>query len=136
MYWSVRLFYMQSTLQVDLLLHHVETNVGRLCVDRREDEDAYSHQRRRDQHGQLAAKDGDSIHHRAENDSNDTRRVDGQVVAVGCSDRQPEFTVLRGENRRKIVACGNGKRGVHAGVRVKEGEACRQERNPRSHKCK
>ena len=113
-------FRCKRRFQADLLLHHVETNVGRLGVDRREDEDADSHQRCRDQHGQLAAKDGYSIHHRAENDSNNTRRVDGQVVAVGCSDRQPEFTVLRCENRRKIVACGNGKRGVHAGVEMEE----------------
>jgi hypothetical protein len=97
-------FRCKRRFQADLLLHHVETNVGRLGVDRREDEDAHSHQRRSDQHGQLAAEDGYSIHHRAKNDGDNTRRVDGQVVTIGCSDRQPEFTVLRGEDRGKIVA--------------------------------
>jgi hypothetical protein len=34
-----------SRSQADLLFHHVEANVGRLCVDCREDEDRDGHQR-------------------------------------------------------------------------------------------
>jgi hypothetical protein len=88
------------------LFHHVETDVGRLAVDCREDEDGNSHERSSDEHCQLATEHWHFVHHRTEYDSDDTRGVDGQVVAVSRLDRKSKLAVLRSKDRGQVVACG------------------------------
>jgi len=80
------------------VLQNVDSDVGSLGVDGAEDEDTGAHEAGGDDHSVLAADGRDVVHESAQQDTDDTRQVDVDVVAVSLLQADVDAAVLQSKN--------------------------------------
>jgi hypothetical protein len=83
------------------IFHDVKANVRSRTIDGAEEEDAYTHHGRGDDHGPFAADTGDLVRCCTKKDTDDTREVDVDVRSISVPKREIKGTVLDSQNLGK-----------------------------------